>query len=144
MQYQWNFKVVFDSLPFLLEGLKYTVGITALAMAGALILGLIVSLARLSGRPWLNVPALVYTEFFRWLGRGDEIEPVVEAWKAGDRRRALELAPEGLVREIFLLGPVEAQRERLAAFAEAGIETAVLALLAPPDAQPDAIAAFAP
>ena len=52
---------------------------------------------------------------------------MVEAWEAGDRERALELAPEALVREIFLLGPVEAQRERLAEFAAAGIDTAVLA-----------------
>src|SRR5690349_2285489 len=36
----------------------------------------------------------VYTEFFRWLGRGEEIDPVVEAWTAGDRKRAVELAPE--------------------------------------------------
>ena len=74
----------------------------------------------------------VYADFFRWLGRGDELEPVVEAWNAGDRKRALELAPEALIRETFLLGPVEAQRERLAEFAAAGIETAVLALSCPP------------
>ena len=36
----------------------------------------------------------VYAEFFRWLGRGDEIEPLVDAWNAGDRKGALELAPE--------------------------------------------------
>jgi probable F420-dependent oxidoreductase len=86
----------------------------------------------------------VYTEFFRWLGRGDEIEPVVEAWDSGDRKRALELAPEALVREIFLLGPVEAQRERLAEFASAGIDTAVLALSCPPAELPQLIDAFAP
>ena len=81
----------------------------------------------------------VYTEFFRWLGHGEELDPVVEAWNAGDRKRALELAPEALVREIFLLGPYEAQRERLAQFADAGIGTAVLAFLGPP-----AIEAFTP
>ena len=86
----------------------------------------------------------VYAEFFRWLGRGGEIEPVVEAWNAGDRKRALELAPEGLVREIFLLGPVEAQRERLAEFADAGIETAVLAVSCSPTELPDVIDAFGP
>jgi probable F420-dependent oxidoreductase len=86
----------------------------------------------------------VYAEFFRWLGRGDEIEPVVEAWNAGERKRALELAPEGLVRETFLLGPVDAQRERLAAFAEAGIETAVLAVSCAPADVPGVIDAFAP
>jgi probable F420-dependent oxidoreductase len=86
----------------------------------------------------------VYADFFRWLGRGEEIEPVVEAWNAGDRKRALELAPEGLVREIFLLGPVEAQRERLAEFGNAGIETAVLALSCPPAELPQVIDAFGP
>ena len=86
----------------------------------------------------------VYADFFRWLGRGDEIEPVVEAWNAGDRKRALELAPEGLVREIFLLGPVEKQRERLGEFADAGIETAVLAVSCSSTELPDVIDAFGP
>jgi probable F420-dependent oxidoreductase len=86
----------------------------------------------------------VYTEFFRWLGWGEQIDPVVDAWNAGDRRRALELAPEQLVREIFLLGPIEAQRERLAAFAEAGITTAALTLIWPPDRMSEAIDALAP
>ena len=86
----------------------------------------------------------VYAEFFRWLGFAGEIDPVVEAWTAGDRKRALELAPEALVREIFLLGPVEQQRERLAEFATAGITTAVLALSCPPDEVPALIDGFAP
>ena len=86
----------------------------------------------------------VYTDFFRWLGRGDEIEPVVQAWNAGDRKRALELAPEQLVREIFLLGSVDAQRERLAEFASAGIDTAVLAFSAPPGEIPRLVDDFAP
>lgn len=86
----------------------------------------------------------VYAEFFRWLGFGDEIDPVVEAWNAGDRRRALELAPEALVREIFLLGPVESQRERLDEFASAGITTAVLTLSCAPDRLAALIGQFAP
>jgi alkanesulfonate monooxygenase SsuD/methylene tetrahydromethanopterin reductase-like flavin-dependent oxidoreductase (luciferase family) len=86
----------------------------------------------------------VYTEFFRWLGHAEEVEPVVEAWNAGDRAAAVELAPERLVRDVFLLGPMGKQRERLAAFAEAGIDTAVLALLGPPDALHAAVEAFAP
>jgi probable F420-dependent oxidoreductase len=86
----------------------------------------------------------VYAEFFRWLGFADEIDLVVVAWNAGDRKRALELAPEALVREIFLLGPVEAQRQRLEEFANAGITTAVLALSCPPSELPAMIDAFAP
>jgi probable F420-dependent oxidoreductase len=86
----------------------------------------------------------VYSEFFRWLGHGEELEPVVEAWNGGDRAAALDLVPERLVRDVFLLGPVEAQRERLTAFAEAGIDTAVLALLGSPEALQAAVEAFAP
>ncbi len=86
----------------------------------------------------------VYADFFRWLGRGHEIDPVVDAWNSGDRKRALELAPEGLIRETFLLGPLEAQRERLAEFAASGIDTAVLAVSCSPAELPQVIDAFAP
>jgi probable F420-dependent oxidoreductase len=86
----------------------------------------------------------VYTEFFRWLGFGAELEPLVGAWNAGDRRRAVELVPESLLHEIFLLGPIEAQRERLTEFAQAGIGTGVLALMCPPAELPRLIEEFAP
>jgi probable F420-dependent oxidoreductase len=86
----------------------------------------------------------VYTEFFRWLGFGEELDPLVEAWNAGDRQRAVELVPESLVREIFLLGDLEAQRERLTEFGRAGISTGVLALSCPPEDVPRLIDAFAP
>lgn len=86
----------------------------------------------------------VYTEYLRWLGWGEQLEPMVEAWHGGDRARALELAPAELVREIFLLGPVEAQQERLAEFAAAGIGTAVLALGVPAPMVAEAVEAFAP
>ena len=86
----------------------------------------------------------VYSAFFRWLGYAEDVDPVVEAWNAGDRKRALELAPEWLVREIFVLGPPEAQRERLEAFVEAGITTPILSLACPPDELPAAIDALAP
>jgi probable F420-dependent oxidoreductase len=100
------------------------------------------ALARRLFVSYATVP--VYRHFLAWLGWGDALDPVVAAWEAGDRRRAVELMPEALVREVFLLGPPEAQRERLAAFAEAGITTAVLALLAPPAELERLIDAFAP
>jgi probable F420-dependent oxidoreductase len=86
----------------------------------------------------------VYADFFRWLGFGSEIDPVVDAWNAGDRARAVEVAPDALVREIFLLGAVDEQRERLAEFARAGIQTGVLAFSAQPAELPGLIDAFAP
>lgn len=86
----------------------------------------------------------VYTEFFRWLGFGDKVDPLVEAWNAGDRQRAVELVPESLVREIFLLGDIDAQRERLTEFGRAGIATGVLALACAPGDVPKLVDAFSP
>jgi probable F420-dependent oxidoreductase len=100
------------------------------------------ALAKRTFVAYATVP--VYSEFFRWLGHADQIDPVVEAWKAGDRGRAVELAPEALIRETFLLGPVEAQRERLAEFAAAGIQTGVLAVSCPPAEVPRVIDGFSP
>ena len=44
----------------------------------------------------------VYEAFFRGLGWGEAIDPMVEAWRAGDRKLALERVPEELIREIIL------------------------------------------
>ena len=79
----------------------------------------------------------VYTEFFRWLGFGAEVDPLVDAWNAGDRAGAVELVPEALVR-------VDEQRERLAEFGDAGIQTGVLAFSAPHEQVTRLIDAFAP
>ena len=80
----------------------------------------------------------VYTAFFRWLGWGERIDPVLEAWEDGDRRRAVELVPDDLVREVFLFGDAAAQRERLQAFADGGITTFVLT----PVCEPSEVARF--
>src|ERR687883_1353142 len=76
----------------------------------------------------------VYAAFFRWLGWGERVDPVVAAWQDGDRARALELVPDELVREVFVFGAPEAQRERLKAFAEGGITTFVLTAVCEPAA----------
>jgi alkanesulfonate monooxygenase SsuD/methylene tetrahydromethanopterin reductase-like flavin-dependent oxidoreductase (luciferase family) len=85
----------------------------------------------------------VYAAFFRWLGWGERIDPMVEAWNARDRRRALELVPDDLVREIFVFGGPDEQRERLAAFAEAGITTFVLTPICGPEQLLDTIRGLA-
>ena len=68
----------------------------------------------------------VYEAFFRALGWGEAIDPMVEAWRGGDRKLALEKVPEELLREIFILGDPGAMRERLGQYAERGITTLVL------------------
>lgn len=86
----------------------------------------------------------VYEQFFRWLGWGDAIDPMVTAWNAGDREKARELAPEDLIREIFVFGAAEEQKQRLGEFVERGITTPVLTPICPPDQLPAAIDALAP
>ena len=86
----------------------------------------------------------VYTEFFRWLGWGERIDPMVEAWHAGDRARALELAPEELVREVFVFGSPEQMRARLDEFAAAGVTTLTLMPFCGPEELPALIDGLAP
>jgi len=74
----------------------------------------------------------VYEAFFRAHGWGERIDPMVQAWNEGDRRRALELAPEELVREICIFGTPEQQRERLQEFVARGIQTPILTPVCPP------------
>jgi probable F420-dependent oxidoreductase len=99
-------------------------------------------LARFVFAAYATVP--VYTEFFRGLGWGERIDPMVEAWRAGDRAVALERAPEELIREIFLFGSPDEQRARLEEFREAGITTFVLTPFGTPDQLPELIDALAP
>jgi probable F420-dependent oxidoreductase len=98
-------------------------------------------LARRMFAAYATVP--VYTEFFRWLGWSERIDPMVDAWRDGDRARAVELVPDDLVREIFIFGDGAEQHERLQRFADAGITTFVLTTICPPDALPATIRALA-
>jgi probable F420-dependent oxidoreductase len=85
----------------------------------------------------------VYAEFFRWLGWAEQLDPMVEAWNAGDRALASERAPEELIREIFVFGSPEEQRARLDEYVAAGITTPVLTPICGPEELPGLIDALA-
>jgi probable F420-dependent oxidoreductase len=68
----------------------------------------------------------VYEAFFRWLGHGEAIDPMVEAWRGGDRQKALELAPRDLIEDVFVLGDPEAQKQRLRSYMELGVNVPIL------------------
>jgi probable F420-dependent oxidoreductase len=86
----------------------------------------------------------VYAEFFRWLGFGDAIAPMVEAYGSGDRARAAELAPEELIREIFIFGSPDEIRTRVGEFVGGGITTVVLTPITGPDQLSETLEALAP
>jgi len=88
-------------------------------------------LARFMFSSYVTVP--VYAAFYRWLGYGEQIEPMVEAWAAKDRQKAAELAPWELIEDSFVLGSADQMRERLEAFVAGGITLPVLTPIATPD-----------
>jgi probable F420-dependent oxidoreductase len=98
--------------------------------------------ARFMFAAYATVP--VYEAFFRGLGWGEAIDPMVTAWRGGDRKAALAAVPEELVREIFVFGDPAAMRERLQEYVARGISTLVLTPIAPPAALPALIDGLAP
>lgn len=76
---------------------------------------------------YLNVPA--YAAMHASLGRGEELAPLFEAWQAGDRKAALRAISDDLVDALFVHGAPGACRERLEAFAEAGLTTPVVSIM---------------
>jgi len=98
--------------------------------------------ARFMFSAYATVP--VYEAFFRGLGWGEAIDPMVAAWRGGDRKAALAAVPDELVREIFVFGSPGEMRERLGEYAARGITTLVLTPIAPPDELPGLIDGLAP
>jgi probable F420-dependent oxidoreductase len=99
-------------------------------------------LARFMFASYATVP--VYAAFFRWLGHGDAIAEMCDAWAAKDRERAIAAAPWDLIEEVFVLGAPERMRERLDQFVAAGITCPVLLPITTPDNAGDLIEALGP
>lgn len=76
---------------------------------------------------YLNVP--VYAAFHDWLGRGEKLQAMWDAWKARDRQGALAAIPDALVDELIVHGPPEACREHIERYIYNGVDTPALAIL---------------
>ena len=83
--------------------------------------------ARFALAVYLNVP--VYAEFHRWLGRGAALQPMWDAWAAGDRRAAQAAIPDAVVDELVVHGSPEVCRTRIREYFDNGVTTSSLALL---------------
>ena len=88
-------------------------------------------LARFMFDAYGTVP--VYEAFYRWLGYGEKIDEMVEAWNAKDRQKAAAAAPWDLIEEMFIFGEPEQMKERLGAFVEGGITLPVITPITTPD-----------
>jgi len=99
-------------------------------------------LARFMFSSYITVP--VYEAFYRWLGYGERIDEMVEAWNAKDRKRAAEAAPWDLIEEMFIFGAPEQMKERLQAFVAGGITLPVITPITTPERLGELIEALAP
>jgi probable F420-dependent oxidoreductase len=79
---------------------------------------------------YLTVPA--YAAFHDWLGRGEALRPMHEAWAKGDRAGAAQAIPDRVVDELVLHGSPESCRDQVAAYVAAGVRAPVIALLPAP------------
>jgi probable F420-dependent oxidoreductase len=75
---------------------------------------------------YLNVPA--YAAFHEWLGRGERLRGMWDAWAEGRRREALEAIPDAVVDELFVHGSPAACRDHVRAYVANGVTTPVIAL----------------
>jgi probable F420-dependent oxidoreductase len=100
--------------------------------------------ARRAIAAYMNVP--VYAAFQEWLGRGEALEGMWAAWRAGDRARALEQIPDDVVDALVVHGSPEHCRATIDRYFENGITTTSLAVLPfdPELHQWDAIRSLAP
>lgn len=73
---------------------------------------------------YLTTP--VYEAFHIWLGRGEALRPMTEAWRAGDRRGALALIPDRVIDDLLVIGTPAQCRRRIEEYMDNGVTTPVL------------------
>jgi probable F420-dependent oxidoreductase len=76
---------------------------------------------------YLNVP--VYAQFHEWLGRGEQLTPMWDAWKAGDRKAALAAIPDEVVDDLIVHGSPEACKAKIQSYFDHGVTTSSLAIM---------------
>ncbi len=76
---------------------------------------------------YLNVP--VYAEFHRWLGRGEQLQPMWDAWQAGDRKAALAAIPDEVVDDLIVHGSPAECRAKIQSYFDHGVTTSSLAIM---------------
>jgi probable F420-dependent oxidoreductase len=99
-------------------------------------------IARFMFSSYITVP--VYEKFFRWLGYGEQIDPMVEAWNAKDKQKAAAEAPWELIEDTFIFGTPEEMKARLGAYVAGGITLPVITPITTPDKVGELVEALAP
>jgi alkanesulfonate monooxygenase SsuD/methylene tetrahydromethanopterin reductase-like flavin-dependent oxidoreductase (luciferase family) len=71
----------------------------------------------------------VYAAFHDWLGRGEVLKPMWDAWKAGDRKAALAAIPNEVVDQIVVHGSPAECRAKIKRYFDNGVTTSSLAIM---------------
>ena len=90
---------------------------------------------------YLNVP--VYAAFHEWIGRGDALQPMWDAWKSGDRAGAVEAVPDAVLDDLIVWGSPEQCAEGVRRYADNGITTPAPMIIADPPTAKTTIRALA-
>ncbi len=102
--------------------------------------------ARMVGRrmitAYLNVTA--YAEFHRWLGRGPALQPMWDAWAAGDRKGALSAIPDEVVDELVVHGSLAECKAHVQRYVDNGVTVPAPAIVPLGIELADAVAGLSP
>jgi probable F420-dependent oxidoreductase len=88
-------------------------------------------LARMVARRMISSYLTVhaYAEFHRWLGRGDALQPMWDAWAAGDRKAANTLISDEVVDELIIHGSFDQCRAHVQRYIDGGVDIPTLAVI---------------
>jgi probable F420-dependent oxidoreductase len=88
-------------------------------------------MARMIGRfavsAYLTTP--VYFPFHQWLGRGEALAPMMQAWQAGQRREAAALVPDKVIDDILVYGSRQRIIDRIKEYCSNGVTIPVLSII---------------
>jgi len=73
---------------------------------------------------YLNVP--VYRDYHRWLGRGELLRPMNDAWAARERKKATEVIPDEVIDGLILMGGRDRIADHVQRYRDNGVDTVIL------------------
>ncbi len=85
------------------------------------------AVARRAVTGYLTTP--VYSAFHRWLGRGESLGPMQDAWDSSDRQSALGLVPEQVIDDLFVFGDRRTCLDKVEAYVRAGVTVPIMNFL---------------
>jgi probable F420-dependent oxidoreductase len=76
---------------------------------------------------YLTVPG--YAAFHDWLGRGEAMKAMRDAWAAGDKNTAMAAVPESVIDELIVHGSPDECRAHIDRYVANGLDTPIIATL---------------